>query len=584
MRVSLADINAALPKSSKLEVAERNAAAPLMRAYPAGARSRQAAEAAKKASKSVSSTRHGVVGCQEVFDWAAMLWPMLVTNVFIMCRGYLEVPVVDEGKYVEDLSNAALLVAPVGVVIGGLASPLVTFCGNALGAGNLRLCGIWLQLALLMQTVSLVLMVPTFWFGGDLMTTVIGDQVDTDRVNIFSRISLASSLTSVWCLSLTSFLVAHQQLMPQLFASAVSLVLGFIWRSFLSSWTWTFLDGQSTNFTDVWAPFACNLAQLLSIWSLSQADGGLPHISPGLHWLFCLEGSRVPTYLSMALPMIFMVALENGKLQAVVHMSSQLGDNAMAMHDMAMRGFLGFVAFLSPLVGVTQAMVSRQLGRGDGDMACQLVWYVLAPTCILVIITVICCAVAVQNLDIWSSSQPAVQQGLTEVVPLVAAACCVTTVLYAGMGVLSACARVFWILKSFFIGAWCITIPFAWYLAFSAPSWTVRWMSLSQAEESTCRLLGIWLAICVGYFVTAVLLTIGVLRSDWTALAKEAQQRSEVEMPGALKAVEEVELAQMHQASDQYEVQPYSESSDSEVEVQNLREAAIYGGESALHL
>lgn len=525
------------------------------------------------------------VGWKELSCWGAMLWPMLLTNFFTMGRGYLEVLVLQDfkdGEYMIDSAYSNLLVAAVNVVIGGLASPLVTFCGNALGAGKSRMCGIWLQLALLMQTVSLVLVVPTLCFGGNLMTTVFGDHVNAEKVNAFTRISIFASFPSVWSSSLMGFLVAKRQLMPQLFASSVSLVLGFLWNLI-------FLDQTSTSFAAPWGTFACNLAQLLALWFLLQFEGGYHEIWSGWGLLGCLEGGRLLTYLSMAVPMILMVALENGKLQVLASMSALLGDTAMATHDTAMRGFLVFVGIMSPLIGVTQARISRHLGSGDIRIVSFVVWYALAPTCVLAIAAVIGIAAALQTANVWFSPSPVMQQSVYEVVPLVALACCITTLMYAAVGILSACARVFWILMSFFVGACCVTVPLAWYFAFHAPSEVVRWVVTSSRGDQGCQTLGLWLALCAGYAVTTLLLAIGVLMSDWTTLAEAARHRGEAEevvlhhkasatehlvksgphdLQHAVKAgvLSEIEMADMSKAFDEHEP---------EIQYVNIEDAAI---------
>jgi len=41
-------------------------------------------------------------------------------------------------------------------------------------------------------------------------------------------------------------------------------------------------------------------------------------------------------------------------------------------------------------------------------------------------------------------------------------------------------------------------------------------------------LVGLWWGFCAGYLVTVVIVCVAVWRSDWTALAQAAQERSEV--------------------------------------------------------
>ena len=58
---------------------------------------------------------------------------------------------------------------------------------------------------------------------------------------------------------------------------------------------------------------------------------------------------------------------------------------------------------------------------------------------------------------------------------------------------------------------WIICLPLAWYFGY----------------HRKMNSVGFWIGIGIGYWLALVIMTIGLIRSDWEKLAEDAQRRAE---------------------------------------------------------
>ena len=84
------------------------------------------------------------------------------------------------------------------------------------------------------------------------------------------------------------------------------------------------------------------------------------------------------------------------------------------------------------------------------------------------------------------------------------------SVFYCCIGILEGQTRAIMITVPLVVGTF-ISVPAAWALG----------------TKTSLELTGIWLGVACGYFFIVVNLLVGVLRSDWVAIAHAAAKRSE---------------------------------------------------------
>lgn len=86
---------------------------------------------------------------------------------------------------------------------------------------------------------------------------------------------------------------------------------------------------------------------------------------------------------------------------------------------------------------------------------------------------------------------------------------------YTAMAVLSGQSRPGIVAVAFVVGAWVVAVP----------------LTFPLRHVTRPRLLGLWLAMMAGYFVTTLIAIVAVARSDWDALSLAAIARSEGQEP-----------------------------------------------------
>lgn len=110
------------------------------------------------------------------------------------------------------------------------------------------------------------------------------------------------------------------------------------------------------------------------------------------------------------------------------------------------------------------------------------------------------------------TSDPEVLRIAAQMAPLVAGCYVFLSLFYTSMAVLDAQGRPRVVAASFFVGAWCIALPLAYVFGFVLD----------------LGVMGLWWALVAGYSVVTLAAGTAVLRSDWVAIVRRAQERQEV--------------------------------------------------------
>ena len=116
---------------------------------------------------------------------------------------------------------------------------------------------------------------------------------------------------------------------------------------------------------------------------------------------------------------------------------------------------------------------------------------------------------------VFSSSEPVIRM-TSAIVPLVAGAYCLIGLFYTSMAILNGQGRPLPVTVAYLLGAFAIAPSLGAVLTFVVGCC------------GDVKLYGLWLGLTGGYAVTTVIAWSAVLRSDWPAIAKRAQERAEV--------------------------------------------------------
>lgn len=166
--------------------------------------------------------------------WWSLVWPTMITNFSRLGMELTDVLVLghyQKGVYLSSASYASIALSSVLVVVSrGMGGSVVrALCSTAYGAGNFRLMGQWLQIALLFASSVALLLMPLCFWGGDILGVVVGKEhiqpSEVDDINLFLRISLLWVMPRCWNGCLDSYLSAQKVVFPQMFISLAGFFL-----------------------------------------------------------------------------------------------------------------------------------------------------------------------------------------------------------------------------------------------------------------------------------------------------------------------------------------------------------------------
>lgn len=205
----------------------------------------------------------------------------------------------------------------------GFGETLITLTSQALGAGNPRLAGIWLQTSLVIICLASLPVAALWWFTGDLLSFARVSKDVQDLSSMFARYSLIWLLPEAMFIAFSQWLNGQQLVRPTIFINIlfvgfnlganIVLVHGaFGWGGlgFIGSPLATACTKICRALVMVW--WVCGVRRL--------------HEQTWHPWTFqCLKCSRISTLFSQALPAAISGFLEEAQFVVVTLMVGRLG-------------------------------------------------------------------------------------------------------------------------------------------------------------------------------------------------------------------------------------------------------------------
>ena len=103
----------------------------------------------------------------ELYVQAALALPLAFTLLCRFAQGFVDLAVVGRLLGTDALAGASLaltfLFALTNIVTGSCGDATAALCAQALGAGEARLCGAWLQLGMLSSSAAVLLVLAPAW-------------------------------------------------------------------------------------------------------------------------------------------------------------------------------------------------------------------------------------------------------------------------------------------------------------------------------------------------------------------------------------------------------------------------------------
>mmetsp|Transcript_51064 Transcript_51064/g.141401 ORF Transcript_51064/g.141401 Transcript_51064/m.141401 type:complete len:502 (-) Transcript_51064:23-1528(-) len=472
----------------------------------------------------------------ELRIWWGLVWPSVITS---FCRAGMDLTDLSVlghyhgGSYLSDASYASIVLNSVMVIVArGMSGNVVrALCSTAFGAGNLSLMGAWLQVAVLCSTAVAALLSPIWFWGGNLLSVVVGrtylEAGHIQEINLFCRISLLWMLPRIWNACLDSFLAAQNIVYPQMCVAMLGLLVNF-GANFVLIYGFGF-GYPGSPLATVWSRWFTLVALLTYLqwkqvvqasawggWDLRQS--ARPH--------------RVKEYLKQALPSALGGMAEEYQFLTLGVFAGWVGPDAVA----TMTCFLTLIMVMCSVMWGLMGSTTVRMGHHLGSHNLPGMWHVIRVATFAAVswgllVTLLITAFHTQ-VGAMLSSKSEVQQLSDEIALLVGIGYFFLALFYVAMAMLTAAFKQGWIAVAFFLGCWGICVPLSWLLAFRTVPGLGAWYPGRLAWDTGPHhrgmgLLGLWVGLAVGYLVTTFLAVAGVCRIQWPEIIEEAARKSE---------------------------------------------------------
>ena len=420
----------------------------------------------------------------------------------------------------------------INIATRGMCSAINVLSSQASGASNPRLGGVWLHTGAFLFAPPLGLLVIGLWLltgpvvGLFAANQTVGEELGSggfdgpgDPIELAARyahLSCVYVLPTLWMESLNQWLIAQRVIRLQLVVYACAFALNLVLNVLL-------VHGSSSlgipGLGFVGSPLATTLTrvlQLLALLSLSWS-----RLPPLRHVRDACRRSRVCTFAAQAGPRTLATAFEEFALQIMGALAGRLGAVTMATHNAMLMAFFWLTAPMYGVGSATQQRMGYYLGAGQPRNA-----RLVAGLCFIAQVGLSWCVAATLMLTrneigkLFSSSSAIIEM-TARIAPLVAAAYCLVGVFYSSMAVLHGSGRPLPVALAFLIGSFAIAPALGYSLTFTS-------IRCCDFGEGVLPLYGIWFGLIGGYFVTTIISGVAVLRSNWEAISKKAQERAEV--------------------------------------------------------
>ncbi|OQS03763.1 hypothetical protein THRCLA_03945 [Thraustotheca clavata] len=384
-----------------------------------------------------------------------------------------------------------------------------TLCGQAYGAGNKILVGIWLQTAIVFAIVTCIPVMIYYMFVGWMIGLTMDDIQTVNYGSQFAKIMAFGLIPQFIYNACASYFAAQGIIMPATICSGTTMILNIFFNQIFIYGAFGF-DGLGFIGSPIATVTSTYLQLILFlmytvVWKKYHVDywGG---------WSTeCLKKDRIKIFLALAVPMGMSSVVDWSSAAVASAFSGILGPQIAAAMSV-LNGIYGVAnSCVSGFSISTQIRMSRYLGQGHAVAAKRVLLLgariVMCSACVLMTLVYI-----FRNylFRVWSNDREINDLCASSLTIFIL---CVMVafgrfLLTASMNALSM-ADVNLIANN--IASWCIYVPLSYVLP----------ITLSMSID------GFWIADTFGEVFKVVVLSWGLLRVDWQARAEQAMACAE---------------------------------------------------------
>uniref|UniRef100_K3WFX8 Multidrug and toxin extrusion protein n=1 Tax=Globisporangium ultimum (strain ATCC 200006 / CBS 805.95 / DAOM BR144) TaxID=431595 RepID=K3WFX8_GLOUD len=410
----------------------------------------------------------------------------------------------------------------VQILIFGFAVSLCTMCGQAYGAKNYELVGIWLQLGLIFLTLFSIPVMISFFYVDHLLSFVTDDLEVLHLADTYARYLVPTVLPQAVYCALRQYLQAQEIVTPATIISILSVGV-----CLASNYVFIYGFGPIPALHFIGSP----IAQCVASWFQPTALWVYAFWYKGYHkktWYGfkiseCLQWSRVKYFISLSLGMTLNLALDEWVYNVVSSLAGSLGAKDLAANSV-MFNLWGLIFGVYWGFGLpTQVRAANFLGANEPALAQQTlrVGFVLGG--IAAALSALC--VYLFRASIISVFTPDLEVAATinQTLPVFCLAVFVSGLHIIMAAVVEAMSLASTLVRITCTGSWLVMLPISYLLG-------IVWHH---------GLRGLWWGSVCGETTKFVLMASALLRIDWYEMARRAVERSE---GGAAVLLDESEL------------------------------------------
>ncbi|XP_010270616.1 PREDICTED: protein DETOXIFICATION 33-like [Nelumbo nucifera] len=384
----------------------------------------------------------------------------------------------------------------------GMGSALETLCGQAFGAGQLHMMGIYLQRSWIILSVTAVVTCPVFIFAAPILR-LLGQTAEISQVaGEFSIWIIPQYFAYAWNFPMQKFLQAQSKVMAMTWMSGICLAIHVIW-----SWLCIVKLGWGL----VGAAITLNLAWwLLVLMQLVYILAGkCPGAWTGFSWLAFKD---LYGFVKLSMASAIMLCLEYWFVMILILLVGHLKTNAEVYVD-AMAICLNLDGWIVQVpIGFMAAVsvrVSNELGAGNPKAAKFSVIVTVLTSLVVGIAFMLVILITRTSFPVLFTNDEQVRKEVSRISWFLG----LTIVLESVQPVLSGVA----------IGAgWQAIVS---YINIGCYFLVGLTSAIIMGYKFNLGIKGIWGGMLLGFVAQLIIISIVTLRTDWNKEASTAQDR-----------------------------------------------------------
>jgi len=394
----------------------------------------------------------------------------------------------------------------------GVFSPLEMFTSQSLGAKQYHLMFAWLQIGLIMLTLIGVIVACLWWFTPQFLSLLGFSHRSQDISRTYSRYMIPGLFADLIYFGSRTYITVQQIVLPDLVVDFLNVFLLLV-----LNYTLIFGINGVGGLGFVGSPIARSLASTFRMISYTLYCFWFQRYHQTLHTENSFLNFNMITYerfckmFQEALPNIISQIAETWQYNIVMIMAGKIGEDVAATMGLLETVFFIFFSVASGLGEACGFRVGFFLGADRPSDARKSCYISICCTLILAIFLGILSVVLWDYVAQALTKDPNIQNQVIETRYEMGIMIPALLLFLPVVNALIKQGRIGFIAITIPVCTWIICLPLAWYFGY----------------HRKMNSVGFWIGIGIGYWLALVIMTIGLIRSDWEKLAEDAQRRAE---------------------------------------------------------